>query len=185
MPEIGALFAVHLRSPNDLRRAILALVEMSAETRMQIARDSIKQALTWHPKIISSMLGAVYDELLGFTDRGELISLQAQRPVGIDKVTIQSRVPSILRFIFKSETMATRTSKPATEVLSNEQLALELAKAILVGSVRAGIPDDLILNNVKDANKLTLEKVRLDGAYAALLYADILGRLDKQSAKKS
>ncbi|OZI56387.1 hypothetical protein [Bordetella genomosp. 4] len=77
--------------------------------------------------------------------------------------------------------MATRTSKTAAAARSNEQLALELVKATLLGSVRTSISDELILGNVKDANKLVLERARLDGAYAVRLYTDIIGRLEKLS----
>lgn len=81
--------------------------------------------------------------------------------------------------------MATRASKTATSALTNEQLALELTKVALAGSVRVGISDEVILNNTRDANKLALERARLDSAYVARLYISIRNRLDQQQSTAS
>ncbi|CAM4092903.1 hypothetical protein [Bordetella tumulicola] len=76
--------------------------------------------------------------------------------------------------------MATRVSKAAAAELSNQQLALELVKATLVGNVaRSAVLDELIMNNTKkDVSKFTVERARLDAAYAVRLYRNILSRLE-------
>lgn len=76
--------------------------------------------------------------------------------------------------------MATRVSKAAAVELSNQQLALELVKATLVGNAgRSAVFDELIMNNTKkDVSKFTVERARLDGAYAVRLYRNILSRLE-------
>ncbi|CAM4232517.1 hypothetical protein [Bordetella muralis] len=80
--------------------------------------------------------------------------------------------------------MATRVSKAAAAPLSNQQLALELVKTTLAGNVRAGFSDELILENIKHANKLVAERARLDGAYAVGLYRNILNRLEQPPVEK-
>jgi len=200
-PESAHHLLFNPRSSRDLRRAAVELIEMPLEVRRQIARDYIERALLHHPQIISRRLGELYGELLGLTDDGPsdvaMNRLWADRlacndlissPVGklelLDDAVMQSRVPSLFQLNSERETMATRAPKAATAARSNEQLALELVKATLLGSVRTSIPDELILNNIKDANKITVERSRLDGAYAVRLYTDILGRLNKQSQDK-
>ncbi|OZI48362.1 glycosyltransferase [Bordetella genomosp. 4] len=197
-PESSHHLLFNPRSTSDLRRAVVALVEMPEEMRKRLAHDYIQKALLHRPQIVSATLGKVYDGLLGlpagsesqsslWTDifsRDELISLRIAKLVMMGTPTAQSGVTSQFRLSLETGTMATRASKAAAAARSNEQLALELVKATLVGSVRTGISDELILNGVKDANKLTLERARLDGAYAVRLYIDILGRLDRLSSLK-
>lgn len=189
------------RSPNDLRRAVLALVSMSKETREHIARDYLKHAFLCRPEIVSKALGKLYDGLLGLSHSSEPevsgkslwdgISSGSRTPspssgwLGLPSdVTMQFRVPSLFQQLSESETMATRTSKSSAVAMSNQQLALELVKATLVGSVHAGISDDLILKNVSHANKLATERARLDAAYAVRLYRNILSRLEQPLVEK-
>lgn len=169
------------RSRKDFRRAVLALMDMPVETREQMSQDYIAQALKFSPQIVSSALGMIYDELLGITDSGGSISLPNSKPREFVGGIIQSRTPSLLQSILEKRIMATRSTTTPSTALSNQQLAIELVKATLLGNVRAGIPDELILNNVKDADRLTLERARLDGAYSVRLYQNILSRLDKHS----
>jgi len=187
-PESSHHLLFNPRSSNDLRRAVLALVDMSAETRKFIARDYIDQARLCKPQIVSKALGEIYDDLLGVSDDIDLSeatsALSRGRSGLISDVLVQSRVPFLLQLISENTTMATRMSKAASNTLSNQQLALEIVKATLVGSVRAGISDDLILNNVSHANKLAAERARLDGAYAVRLYRNILSRLEQPPVEK-
>src|SRR5690606_30314871 len=98
---------------------------------------------------------------------------------------LRSNVTWQLEHFFGSEAMATRASKAVSAAISNQQLTLELVRMVLAGSVRAGIPDDLILSSTKDANKLTIERARLDSAYAVRLYNNILARLESQAETDS
>lgn len=182
------------RSPKDLRRAVLELVDMSAHVRKRIAQDYMKQAFEVRPSIISNALGAIYDELLGFGNQDSTIesassgqafsSLRKSRSQPNDVIG-QSRVPFLFQLISENEAMATRASKATAVTLSNEQLALELVKATLLGNAaRSGASDELILNNTKkDVNKFTVERARLDGAYAVRLYQNILSRLELSAAE--
>ncbi|CAM4334874.1 Glycosyl transferase family 1 domain-containing protein [Bordetella tumbae] len=181
-PESSHHLLFEPRSPKDLRRAVVALADMPGEIREQIAEDYIQQALLYHPQRVSGALGAIYDELIGLAGDNCWIRLWGRRPAMLDDVAAQSRVPFLLQLISGNRSMATRVSKAAAVALSNQQLALELVKATLVGNVRTGASDELILNNIKDVNTLTVERSRLDAAYAVRLYTNILNRLEQWSA---
>lgn len=64
-PESSHHLLFNPRSSNDLRRAVLALANMSPEMRMRISQDYLERAQACHPRIISRRLGAIYDKLLG------------------------------------------------------------------------------------------------------------------------
>jgi glycosyltransferase involved in cell wall biosynthesis len=51
------------RSIKDLQRAVLDLANMSDTQRRQLAWEYLQQAFSFHPRLISGQLGAIYDEL--------------------------------------------------------------------------------------------------------------------------
>lgn len=173
-PESSHQLLFNPRSVMDFRRAVLALMEMSPDCRSRIAQDYIEAALKISPQKVSAMLGEIYDELLS-------VSANSQHREGrhSNALVVRPRF-ALISSMLENKTMTTREKPLNPEEMTNQQLALELVRAVLLGSVRQGIPDELILNSVKDANTLTLERARLDGAYAVRLYKDILARLNKQ-----
>lgn len=181
-PESSHHLLFNPHSPGDLRRAVLALVNMPADTRQRIAQDYIDCALKAHPALISEKLGIVYDELLGLdrSSRNGAVFVGKNRDIIRNDIEFQTRIPFLYQLISEDTSMATRISKAATSALSNQQLALELVKATLVGNAaRSSASDELILNNTKkDVNKFTVERARLDSAYAVRLYQNILSRLE-------
>jgi len=176
-PESSHHLLFNPRSPNDLRRAVLALVDLPAEMRQQISRDYFERAFATRSEVISQKLGGIYDDVLGPS-----ISLRDQR-LGMSNLPTKFRVPFMIQLMSENKTMATRARKPAATSSANEQLALELVKATLLSNVRTGVPDELILEDIKSAHKLVTERARLDGGYAVRLYRNILSRLEAQSAE--
>ena len=182
------------RSVKDMQRAALAVVEMSAQERLQIARDYIQQALTISPDVISEALGTIYDELLGREPSGaggsDVVGqsdkkLHNKRPFFADEMRFQPNVSALYQLVSEESSMATRASKAASAELSNQQLALELVKATLVSAAaRSSMSDELLLNKAKqNVNQFTVERARLDGAYAVRLYRNILTRLETPPAE--
>lgn len=63
-PDSAHQLLFNPESSEDFRRAVLFLVNMPAETRSYLGRSYVERALSFHPKIISNELGAIYDNLL-------------------------------------------------------------------------------------------------------------------------
>lgn len=206
MKELYPQSAHHLlfnhRSAKDFRRAVLALMDMSTDERARIVQDYLKHAQSYHPMIISKMLGDIYNDVLGLTDSDWAAAEAAEAKVLaiLDQASELSpdqqwrrhgdasayfQVPLLLRMNAENSTMLTPESQNAPTTLSNQQIALELVKSTLLGSVRSGIPDALILQSVQDANKLAAERARLDSFYAVRLYTSVLDRLEKSQEPKS
>ena len=182
------------RSVKDMQRAALAVVNLSAQERVQIARDYIEQALRISPEVISEALGTIYDELLGIVrDRdtegdadGDGDKKLHNKPRNLaDNTRFQPNVAALYQLVSEDSSMATRASKAASAELSNQQLALELVKATLVSTAaRASMTDELLLNKAKqNVSKFTIERSRWDAVYAVRLYRNILTRLETPPAE--
>jgi len=196
-PQSSYALLFNPRSAKDLRRAILTLANMSAETRMQISQDYIKQALAIRPELISKELGDIYDELLGLTPpyenqlAAELLPIDSelentsallhrrQWKQRLD-TALRHRVPVLLQLISENIGKKNYSAKPENSEFSNQKLALELVKATLVSNTTySTTAANLISNNMnRDINKLMAEQANLDAAYAARLYRDTLDRLE-------